>query len=68
MKDRAAAKDAKKAAKKAKADAKDRKKKGLAAVDETAKAGEKKQEGVPFSLRDLNIQIPRGEFLSSGRI
>lgn len=60
MRDRAGAKDAKKAAKKAKAEAKERKKKGLPPIDETAKAAETKEEGVPFSLRDLNIQIPRG--------
>lgn len=56
MRDRAGAKEAKKKAKKAKAEAAERKKKGLTEKVELAKV-----EGVPFSLRDMDLKVPRGE-------
>ena len=40
-----------------KKEAKERKKKGLPPVE---KAAEKIIEGVPFSLRDIDLQVPRG--------
>ena len=55
--DRAAAKEAKKQAKKDKKEANSRKKEGLPPVEPKKKV----EEGIPFSLRDINLQIPRGE-------
>ena len=57
--DRAGKKEDKKKAKKEKKEAKERKKQGLPPVEPVE---EKKDEGVPFSLRDINLQVARGGF------
>ncbi|ORY22828.1 ABC transporter type 1, transmembrane domain-containing protein [Naematelia encephala] len=56
--DRAGKKEAKKKAAKEKAEAKERKKKGL--PSDKADEKEKQEEGVPFSLRDIDLKVPRG--------
>ena len=57
--DRAGAKEAKKKAAKDKKEAKLRKKQGLLPLDPVKP---KKDDGIPFSLREIDLQIPRGEF------
>jgi len=60
-KDRAGIKEDKKKAKRDKKEAKERKKKGLPPVE----VGKKKiEEGIPFSLRDIDLRVPKGMFLS----
>ena len=50
----------KKKAKKAKKEAAARKKKGLPEMSEKPKL----EEGVPFSLRDVSLRVPRGESIA----
>lgn len=60
MRDRAGKREKKKQAEKDKKEAKERKKQGLSVI-ETKKVEKKdEEEGVPFSLRDIALHVPRG--------